>query len=83
MEKTFQFLRILEKFGFPLFIWGEIRKLGGTWRMFPFIGDLANTFAHLSGPSRVFQGHRFCRSKIPKSKLQKTPKVQKTPECEQ
>ena len=33
-------------------------------------------------PSGVFPGHQFGHSKIPKSKLQKTPKTQKTPKMQ-
>ena len=70
----------------PFFMWAVFRKLdkflGETRHSPPSIGDVANTFAHLLGPSGVFPGHRFGRSKIAKSKLQRTLQTPKTPKMQ-
>ena len=74
---------IPEKFWFLFFMCEVFRKLnqflGGLGPCPPLIGDVANTFAQLLGPSRVFPCHRFGHSKITKSKLQKMQKIQTRP----
>ena len=50
--------------------WCSKWEEGKTWQRLPLIGEILHTYAHLLGLSRTFQGHRFGRSKIPKSNLQ-------------
>ena len=46
--------------------------MGEVGLILPWIGEIAQIYAHLLGPSGVFRGHQFGYSKIPKSNLQKT-----------
>ena len=61
---------IQEKSGFPFFMLGVLGELdqflGETSACPPLIGLVANTYPLHLRPSRVFQGHRFGRSKIKK-----------------